>query len=153
MGKILCNHNMHTTKFMTKIHDEGKVIVEVIEGVPVKIDERIAARYPSTFEIVEAHVADSEEEKVEPETATDESEIIETGGTEGKTLVDVFEDLDDKDKVDVDAVKIELLEAIEGFKNKKKLDDYAKGLGVELDRRKTLKDMKSDLKIAWELDK
>ncbi|RKX20219.1 MAG: hypothetical protein DRP51_06065 [Candidatus Zixiibacteriota bacterium] len=192
MAMVLCKHNLNTTKFLAKIHDEGKVIIHLKKSVPVEIDERIAAQYPSTFEIIEvkrprlistvpAPEADVEEIKAEDETATDEPEIVEpeesfavnlvdeSETTDGKTLVDVFSELDEEgmfpdeeielsgetdeepDKVNENEVKAELLAAINGFKNKKALDEYAAGLGVELDRRKTLKDMKADLKEAWSL--
>lgn len=179
MANVLCLHNMNTTKFTAKIHNGGKVTVQLTRGTPILIDERIAVQYPSTFTIintVEAQEADSEEIVAEPETATDETEIVEP---EGKTLVEVFEDLDGdglfpdafavnltdaEEKCDdnpesldevseliTEDVAEDLSNAIDGFKSKVKLDEYAAGLGVKLDRRKTLKDMKAELKKAWSL--
>jgi len=158
MTIVLCKHNLNTTKFMAKIHNEGKHIIPLTKGIPVKIDKRIADRYPSTFdiiEVVEAQVADCEDENIKPDIATDDREIVEPEGTDAD--IGKCEDIDPSSIDEVfelikDDVAEDLIKAIDGFKNKKALDEYAAGLGVELDRRRTLKDMKADLKETWNLN-
>jgi hypothetical protein len=60
-------------------------------------------------------------------------------------------DNDDEATAIPEEVKIDLLKAIESFTSKKKLDAYAEELGVKLDRRKSLKSMRLELKKEWNL--
>lgn len=50
-----------------------------------------------------------------------------------------------------DEVTADLIEAIDGFESRKELDVYAEKLGVKLDGRKSLKNMKQTLKEKWKL--
>jgi hypothetical protein len=89
-----------------------------------------------------------EEEVVEPE-ADVETELTKIAADE--LDAEILKDLEAK-TLSEDDEKGELLNTIDAFTSKKKLDDFGASLEVQLDRRTKLADMKVALKEALELN-
>ena len=159
MAEVLCSHKMQTSKFLCNDpNGTGHLAIQVFGGVSILIDERIADKYPSMFTkipTVEEALAQVEEIEPEPVNEVDEIETIEPEASEEPFAVDLTEaagEIDEEtEPVDADHGKAQLIEAIDDFKTKKKLLAYAKDCKVELDDSRKLKEMKEDLKTAWEL--
>ena len=169
--KVLCGHNNTTAplrNFSCKHPGVGKVTIPLSLGLPVMVEEEIALLHPNVFRILPTPVAKDEEVKPDPIDATDEPEKVEPEPTEGEKpfavdLVDdgtekceesvAGDDTEDEDTepVDADQGKRDLIAAIDDFKTKKKLLDYAKSCKTELDSSIKLSEMKEALKVAWEL--
>lgn len=82
MKKVLCSHQMNTTKFVCKNPDEGdgsRFYVPVIVGQPVMVDERIVEANPTTFTIIpqeSASDADDVDVKDDDDTGADDIESL-----------------------------------------------------------------------------
>jgi hypothetical protein len=91
-------------------------------------------------EILETVIADAESEDDEDEfPKNDENHEVEP---------DVTEDIVAEEKAHAEA---ELMETIHGFKTRKKLDVWGAGIGITLDARKSLTNMKADAMVALNL--
>jgi hypothetical protein len=144
MAKILCNHEMGTTRFVCKDpdHSDGRPYgINVVAGLPAEIDERVVAEYPSVFFPVPVA-----EDAVEEEIADDEPMVVEEAEEEAVVAEYDLDGLHEAALADQ-----EMIDKIESFTAKKKLDEFAAGIGVELDRRKKLVDMKSMLREALDI--
>lgn len=99
---------------------------------------------PAIQEIDDEIVAEVIEAASEPE--------VEVALTASEPVSDVASLIDAIDDDEAKAhAEVALMNQIESFKTKKALDEWAAGLGVELDRRKKLNDMKVLAKAALDL--
>lgn len=131
----------------------GSIKLQLDKGV-IQVDEDIVAQFPKLFHIRPEGIDDKPDET--PSDADDGAQDDPGDAGEGKSEKDDSEGSDDDSdaKVDppvdppADPLAEAMAEVADLKDNKQALEDYGRKFGIELNRRKSLKNMKIDLEKA-----
>ena len=127
----------------------GSIKLQLDKGV-IQVDEDIVAQFPKLFHIRPEGIDDKPDET--PSDADDGAQDDPGDAGEGKSEKDDSEGSDDDSDAKVDPPSDPLAEAMAEVAdlkdNKQALEDYGRKFGIELTRRKSLKNMKIDLEKA-----
>jgi hypothetical protein len=127
----------------------GSIKLQLDKGV-IQVDEDIVAQFPKLFHIRPEGIDDKPDET--PSDADDGAQDDPGDAGEGESEKDDSEGSDDDSDAKVDPPSDPLAEAMAEVAdlkdNKQALEDYGRKFGIELNRRKSLKNMKIDLEKA-----
>lgn len=127
----------------------GSIKLQLDKGV-IQVDEDIVAQFPKLFHIRPEGIDDKPDET--PSDADDGAQDDPGDAGEGESEKDDPDGSDDDSDAKVDPPADPLAEAMAEVAdladNKKALEAYGRKFGIELNRRKSLKNMKIDLEKA-----
>lgn len=178
MALVKCSHNMiGKKKFLCNDPVTGaKTFYELEQGVLVWVPEEIAADYRDVFSVIPEQAVESVDEKIDPADDGDIENTVEPvadDGTDNPEKTDEEPPLKDADgnllaedpeksdedpdplveklEKELEKEEVATVDVINAFDDKEALELYGRKFNVELDRRKSLKNMKKALKKALEL--
>ena len=160
MALVKCSHTMiGKKKFLCNDPISGaKTIIPLEQGVLCWISEELAKEYREVFTIVAQEAVKPADEEIDPGEDGDIESLDAPATDDGDKIPEpVVEDPlnwadepSDADPKDLEPVEPSV-ETIDAYENDIALEEYGRKFSVELDRRKSLKNMKKALKKALEL--